>query len=89
VVGEARQLIGCLPSVTCRRTPDGSTDRSGHRELAGDRRFQEAEFHWPFFGNEFEEVTVASVPSTAIGGNRKLSFAKIMRTSKAAARVDE
>jgi hypothetical protein len=25
-------------------------------------RFQEAEFHWPHFGNEFEEVTVASVP---------------------------
>jgi len=25
-------------------------------------RFQEAEFHWPLFGNEFEEVTVASVP---------------------------
>jgi hypothetical protein len=29
-------------------------------------RFQEAEFHWPLFGNEFEEVTVASVPITAI-----------------------
>jgi hypothetical protein len=25
-------------------------------------RFKEAEFHWPLFGNEFEEVTVASVP---------------------------
>jgi hypothetical protein len=27
-------------------------------------RFPEADFHWPLFGNEFEEVTAASVPST-------------------------
>jgi hypothetical protein len=29
-------------------------------------RFQETEFHWPLFGNEFEEVTVASVPKAEI-----------------------
>lgn len=29
-------------------------------------RFQETEFHWPLFGNEFEEVTVASVPTRDI-----------------------
>ncbi len=38
-------------------------------------RFQEAEFHWPLFGNEFEEVTVASVPISAgrISPNRQVS----------------
>jgi hypothetical protein len=37
-------------------------------------RFQEAEFHWPLFSNEFEEVTVASVPEAEVAGLRKRPF---------------
>ena len=51
--------------------------------------FWESKPDWLLSGYETKERTVALVPSLAIGGNRKLSFAKIMRTSKAAARVDE
>ncbi len=46
-------------------------------------RFREAEFHWPLFGNEFEEVTVASVPILVLGSNRKRSMAERVEKSKA------
>lgn len=53
------------------RFPKPAAAALGRNFSVATGRFQESEFHWPLFGGEFEERTVASRPTADVADDGK------------------